>query len=70
MRLLEVKEDSGLIDVQDNQYQKAEKSDTRRPRLTLAHLSKLRKMREIRKMENEDRKELFSRIYARSTGEE
>lgn len=50
---------------EDNQYQTADKDDTRRPRLTLKHLGKLRKMREIRKLENEDRKELFKKIYAR-----
>lgn len=66
MKLMEVKEDS-LQSAKDNEYQQAKKEDTRRPRLTLEHLGKLRKMREIRKLENEERKELFKRIYARPT---
>ena len=63
MKLFEVKE--GFQDPKENEFEVAEKSDTRRPRLTLEHLGKLRKMREIRKLENEERKELFKRIYAR-----
>ena len=70
MKLTEVKSEDSLIDVKDDEFQKAEKSDTRRPRLTLSHLGKLRKMREIRKLENEQRKELFSRIYARPQAQE
>ena len=70
MKLIEVKAEEGLQDVKDNDFQKAEKTDTRRPRLTLAALGKLRKMREIRKLENEQRKELFSRIYARPQAQE
>ena len=66
MKLMEVKDES-LQDAKDNEYQQAKKEDTRRPRLTLEHLGKLRKMREIRKLENEERKELFKRIYARPT---
>ena len=66
MKLMEVKDES-LQDAKENEYQQAKKEDTRRPRLTLEHLGKLRKMREIRKLENEERKELFKRIYARPT---
>lgn len=73
MKLFEVIESennddaSALNAPEDDQYRQSKKTDTRRPRLTLRHLSKLRKMREIRKMELENRKELFSKIYARPT---
>lgn len=63
MRLMEVKE--GYVDVQSDEFHTSEKLDTRRPRLTLKHLGKLRKMREIRKMELEDRKDFYSKIYQR-----
>ena len=63
MRLMEVK--PGFVDLQSDEFHKAKKMDTRRPRLTLEHLGKLRKMREIRKMEMEERKELYSKIYQR-----
>jgi len=59
MRLREV------YDANNDQLQKAEKMDTRRPRLSLEHLNKLRKIREIRKLEMEERKELYKTIYAR-----
>lgn len=63
MRLMEVK--PGIVDIQSDEFHKSKKLDTRRPRLTLEHLGKLRKMREIRKMEMEERKELYSKIYQR-----
>lgn len=63
MKLMEVKE--GIVDVQSDEYQQSSKTDTRRPRLTLIHLSKLRKMREIRNMEMEQRKDMYATIYAR-----
>ena len=63
MKLMEVK--PGYNDPAENDLVKSKKTDTRRPRMTLEHLNKLRKMREIRKLEVEDRKQLFKRIYAR-----
>ena len=38
-------------------------SDTRRPRLTLRHLSKLRKMRQLKNIENQRRKLSLPTIY-------
>jgi hypothetical protein len=63
MKLMEVKE--GIVDVQKDEFHVANKMDTRRPRLSLEHLSKLRKMREIRNMEVEERKEMYKTIYQR-----
>jgi hypothetical protein len=63
MKLMEVK--PGFNDPANNELVKSKKMDTRRPRLTLEHLSKLRKMREIRKLEIEERKELYKKIYQR-----
>jgi hypothetical protein len=63
MKLMEVK--PGYNEPAENDLAKAKKMDTRRPRLTLEHLSKLRKMREIRKLEIEERKELYKKIYQR-----
>ena len=65
MKFQEVKESQELAVPEDNEFTKAEKMDTRRPRLTLEHLGKLRRMREIRKFETENRKELYKRIYQR-----
>ena len=63
MKLMEVK--PGYNEPAENELAKSKKMDTRRPRLTLEHLSKLRKMREIRKLEIEERKELYKKIYQR-----
>ena len=63
MRFNEVR--LGYNDPADNEFEKSEKMDTRRPRLTLQHLNKLRKMREVRKLEIEERKSLFKKIYQR-----
>lgn len=65
MKLFEVKNEDGIVDPTKNEFETSEKTDTRRPRLTLEHLGKLRKMREIRKLEMESRKDLFKKIYAR-----
>ena len=65
MKLFEVKHEAGIVDPAKNEFETSEKTDTRRPRLTLEHLGKLRKMREIRKLEMESRKDLFKKIYAR-----
>jgi hypothetical protein len=55
----------GFNEPAENELGQAKKTDTRRPRLTLEHLSKLRKMREIRKLEVDQRKELYKKIYQR-----
>lgn len=38
-------------------------TDTRRPRLTLKHLSKLRKVRELHRLEQKERDALIPTIY-------
>lgn len=63
MRYNEVK--TGYTDPAENEFETSSKMDTRRPRLTLQHLNKLRKMREIRKLEIEERRELYKKIYQR-----
>jgi hypothetical protein len=63
VRLNEVKAD--FQTAEEDEFSQSEKLDTRRPRLTLLHLNKLRKIREIRKLENEERRELFKKIYQR-----
>jgi len=65
MKLFEVKQEDGIVDPAKNEFETDEKTDTRRPRLTLEHLGKLRKMREIRKLEMESRKDLYKKIYSR-----
>jgi hypothetical protein len=66
MKLNEVTDfQDGHYNPEADQFHKAEKTDTRRPRLSLEHLNKIRKMREIRKLETEQRKELYKTIYAR-----
>ena len=64
MKLKEVKQN--FQEPSDNEFEQADKSDTRRPRLTLEHLGKLRKMREIRKLEMQERKDRYKTIYARA----
>ena len=63
MRLNEVKQ--GVQTPEENELTNAKKADTRRPRLTLEHLSKLRKMREVRKLEMDERRDLYKQIYQR-----
>lgn len=48
---------------QDDHY-KMQKSDTRRPRLTLRHLNKLRKVRELKKMEDGEQKKFIPTMYS------
>jgi hypothetical protein len=63
MKLNEVKD--AMQTPEDDEFEKSKKLDTRRPRLTLAHLGKLRKMREIRKLEIKDREDIYKKIYQR-----
>jgi hypothetical protein len=63
MKLNEVKD--AVQSPEDDKFEQSKKLDTRRPRLTLAHLGKLRKMREIRKLEIKDREDIYKKIYQR-----
>ena len=45
MKFQEVKESQELAVPEDNEFTKAEKMDTRRPRLTLEHLARYRDRR-------------------------
>ena len=51
---------------EDDERNKTEISDTRRPRLTLSHLNKLRKIRELRKLEMSAQKDFVKRMYGAS----
>jgi hypothetical protein len=66
MKFLELKES---VDVEHDYFAKnsdqRQKSDTRRPRLTLKHLNKLRKIREMKKNEEEKRNKILGVIYQR-----
>lgn len=49
---------------------KADINDTRRPRLTLRHLHKLRKIRELKRLEAEQHKVFVAAMYGTPTNEE
>jgi hypothetical protein len=48
---------------EDDEGNKAEYDDTRRPRLTLRHLNKLRKIQELKKLEAEAHGEFVKKMY-------
>lgn len=48
---------------EDDEGNKAEYDDTRRPRLTLRHLNKLRKIQELKKLEGEAHAEFVKKMY-------
>lgn len=48
---------------EDDEHNKAEYDDTRRPRLTLRHLNKLRKIQELKKLEAEAHAEFVKKMY-------
>lgn len=48
---------------EDDNYNKWELDDTRRPKLTLRHLHKLRNMKELAKAEHAERVEDYKDIY-------
>lgn len=56
-------------DPEEDEGNKTEKSDTRRPRLTLRHLNKLRKITELKKLESESHAEFVRTMYAEPTEE-
>jgi hypothetical protein len=57
-------------DMEDDEYMKAELSDTRRPRLTIRHLNKLRKLKDARTMQDQERSGFVKKMYgAASTGD-
>jgi len=56
---------------EDDEHNKAEMSDTRRPRLTLRHLNKLRKIQELKTLEQEAHGDFVRTMYgAPAEGEE
>lgn len=50
-------------DMEDDEYMKAELSDTRRPRLTLRHLNKLRKLKDARSIQDQERSVFVKKMY-------
>ena len=48
---------------EDDEHNKMEYDDTRRPRLTLRHLNKLRKIQELKKLEGEAHAEFVKKMY-------
>ena len=48
---------------EDDKYSQLQLDDTRRPRITLAHLNKLKKMRAARQLENLVRRDVLELIY-------
>ena len=48
----------------NDEHQRIQKKDTRRPRLTLRHINKLRKVRELKKLEDGERKKFIPVMYA------
>lgn len=55
--------DAAYYSPEDDQYGQAQLDDTRRPRLTLAHLNKLKKMRAARNIENLIRRDTLDMLY-------
>lgn len=53
----------GIYDAEDDQ-RRYSLSDTRKPKVTLRHLNKLRKYREFRKIQDEERNQVVSVVYA------
>lgn len=53
-------------DMEDDEYMKAELSDTRRPRLTIRHLNKLRKLKDARGIEDQERSSFVKKMYGSS----
>jgi|TARA_R110002074_G_scaffold22542_6_gene68690 hypothetical protein len=54
------------FDANDDEYNKWEVDDTRRPRLTLRHLNKMRNMREMKQAEHKQETATFRQMYSRS----
>lgn len=54
---------------ENDNYNKWDIDDTRRPKLTLRQLNKMRNMRELAKAGHAEQVEQFKTMYARSSGE-
>jgi hypothetical protein len=61
MKIYEV--DATYYTPEDDRYSQLQLDDTRRPRITLAHLNKLKKMRAARQLENLVRRDVLELIY-------
>ena len=57
MKIFEV--EAAYYTPQDDKYSQLQLDDTRRPRITLAHLNKLKKMRAARQLENLVRRDVL-----------
>ena len=55
---------------EDDEGNKADYTDTRRPRLTLRHLHKLRKIRDLKHLEASQHKIFVATMYGPSTDDE
>ena len=58
-----------FYDYEDDNYMKAELSDTRRPRLSLRHLHKLRCMRDVQALSKKEHSEFVKTMYNASSGD-
>ena len=54
---------------EDDEQNKQEYDDTRRPKLTLRHLNKLRKIQELKKLEAEAHADFVRQMYSEPTEE-
>lgn len=54
---------TGHYDPEDDQFNRTEMSDTRRPRLTLRHINKLKKLRATKDLENAKKEGLLGIMY-------
>jgi hypothetical protein len=61
MKIFEI--DATYYNPEDDKFTQARLSDTRRPKLTLAHLNKLKKMRAARELENLLRQDTLQLMY-------
>ena len=61
MKIFEV--EAAYYTPQDDKYSQLQLDDTRRPRITLAHLNKLKKMRAARQLENLVRRDVLGLLY-------
>ena len=61
MKIYEV--DATYYTPEDDRYSQLQLDDTRRPRITLAHLNKLKKMRAARQLENLVRRDVLGLLY-------
>ncbi len=55
---------------EDDDYNTAHKTDTRRPRLTFKHLNKMRKLREVKKLEMAAHRQFVKTMYGKKGEDE